>query len=318
MFLFRRIAPIILATSVLSCSGSDAGSGSNSGQAGSQNDGSAGVGNDANGNESDGPQASSGEIHVLNYNVAGFPSVIKDVDAETRIPQIAPLLPQFDIAGLQEIWSVDFYEMLAEGSGATTQRRFDEKFEDNPTGSGLATFTRFELVESHHEHFGSCYGTISNASDCLASKGFQMLRLKLAEGAELDFYNTHLEAGRGEEDLAARDVQVDMLVEFINRVSADRAVLLVGDLNLHDDPDDPQFVQLTRLLDGAQLDDSCDNVDCDQPGRIERLLTRDGGGVTIESISWANDEQFYDADGDKLSDHPAISARFAWTFEPKE
>lgn len=307
--MFRQIAFSSLTVSVLACASACA-----SGDPDSSSD------PDVTDSEQEpsGPQASSGEIHVLNYNVAGFPSAIKPVDAETRIPQIAPLLPDFDIAGLQEIWSHDFYDMLAEGSGAETQLRFDETFEKNPTGSGLATFTSLELVEYHHEHFGTCYGVLDHASDCLASKGFQMLRVRLADGAELDFYNTHLEAGRSEEDLAARDVHVDKLVESINTRSADRAVLLVGDMNLHDDPDNAQFVQLTRLLEGAKLDDSCDNVDCDEPGHIERLLTRNGGGVTIESISWANDAKFYDDDGAQLSDHPAISARFAWSFEPVE
>lgn len=258
---------------------------------------------------------SSGEFDVLNYNVAAFPPGVKEADPGIRIEQIAPLLTPFHIAGLQEVWHTEYYDVLADGSGAATQVRFDEPLAGRLYGSGLAVFSSFELVDFDHVNFELCEGFIDSASDCLASKGFQMIRLKLANGAELDFYNTHLEAGKGDLDLAARDDHVDHLLASINGQSADRAIILVGDLNLHDD-EPAQNIQLERLIGESNFRDSCDEIDCEEPGHIERLFMRDGGGVTLSSLSWNSDDDFFDSDGLGLSDHPAIRARFSWQTKP--
>ena len=101
-------------------------------------------------------------------------------------------------------------------------------------------------VESHEGiHFEACHGTVDGASDCLASKGFQWLVLDLG-GEPLHLYNTHMEAGGGPEDEAARASHVSQLVTHIQANATDEAIVFIGDTNLH--PDDPIDVPLIEAL----------------------------------------------------------------------
>ena len=263
-----------------------------------------------------GPEPASGSLHALTYNVHGFSETLAEDDPAARMPQIRDLLPDFDLVGLQEVWDDRWYDVLAEAPHATKER-FDTPLSDEKVyGSGLAQFATVPHAGYQEVHYDSCNGFLDGASDCLASKGFQAMRLVLAEGAELDWYNTHFEAGGSQADDDARIVQIDQMLELMTTWSDGRALLLTGDLNLHADSavDAPQ---LARLLDGSGLVDSCESLDCSNPNHIDRLLTRDGGGMTLQATEWENDPRFFDADGVELSDHPAIRARFDWSWSPE-
>lgn len=266
-----------------------------------------------------GPQPASGELPVLTYNVHGFtPSLAQD-DPEARMPQIAELLPEFDLVGLQEVWVDEYTDTLAE-SGHPNRERFDTPLnEERVYGAGLVMFARQEQVDYVETHYLGCNGVLDNASDCLASKGFQFQRIRLADGATVDWYNTHLEAGGGEDDRAVRADQVDLLLSFLAEESAGRAALLTGDLNLHNEADRPDdLLALGRLYDEGGFVDSCAALECADDTHIDRILTRDGGGLSFEATEWEDDPRFYDPAGAPLSDHPAIRATFAWAFEPPE
>jgi len=263
-----------------------------------------------------GPSAADGSFHALTYNVHGFSETLAGDDPAARMPQILDLLPDFDVVGLQELWDDRWYDVLAEAEHPTKERFDTPLNEDRVYGSGLAQFAHVPHLDYREVHYETCNGLLDGASDCLASKGFQAMRLELAEGAELDWYNTHFEAGGGDADDAARAAQIELMLEVMGTWSLDRPLLLIGDLNLHsDDPVD--IPQLTRLVDGAGLVDSCESIDCADPTHIDRLLTRDGMGLTLQATEWEDDPRFYDAAGEPLSDHPAIRARFDWSFEPE-
>ena len=259
------------------------------------------------------PQA--GSLHALTYNVRGFSETLAGDDPATRMPLIRDLLGDFDLVGLQEVWDDRWYDVLAEADHATKER-FDTPLNaDRVYGSGLAELARFPAADYREVHYTACNGLLDGASDCLASKGFQAMRLTLAEGVHLDWYNTHFEAGGGQADDDARLVQIDQMLELMGTWSDARALLLTGDLNLHSDSA-VDLPQLERLIDGAGLVDSCESIDCADPTHIDRLLTRDGGGLTIEATEWEDDPRFvYDGDV-PLSDHPAIRARFDWSWQP--
>ena len=141
---------------------------------------------------------------------------------------------------------------------------------------------------------------------------FQLLRLRLAEGVELDLYNSHLEAGGGEADQEARAVHVEQLVESMTTESEGRAVLFLADTNLHrSDPTDLPLLE--RLEEEAGLSDACEEVGCSEPDHIDRLMFREAAGLSLEPLEWTNELDFFDSDGVPLSDHPALSAVFAWS-----
>ena len=175
-----------------------------------------------------------GTLTALTYNVHGLPPEITGDDTEARLLAIGPRLAGFDLVGLQEDFDDGRHEQLAADAGFPTNVRFNEALEDRFYGSGLDVLSVLEVVDYLHEHFDDCYGTLDNAGDCLASKGFQAVRLQLGAG-EVDVYNTHLEAGGGEEDDLARLNQIDQIVAAMNGWSAGRAVIFTGDTNLHPD-----------------------------------------------------------------------------------
>jgi len=253
----------------------------------------------------------SGAMSVLTYNVHGLPSAITGDDTPARIEAIAPLLDGFDIVGLQEDFDDANHEMLAAASDHETQVRFSDLVSDDRYyGSGLSVFASFPLIETHHVHFTDCSGIVDGSSDCLASKGFQVIRLQLGAG-ELDVYNTHMEAGGGAEDNAARESNVLQLIDALQNYSADRAVLFVGDTNLHGgDPVDQPLVD--QLLEEGQLTESCDVVSCPEPGRIDRIFIRNASTVTLTVVDWAVEAGFEDAAGVALSDHDPISVTVEW------
>ena len=253
----------------------------------------------------------SGDFSALSYNVHGLPEAVTGDDTAGRIAQIAPLLEPFDLIGLQEDWDADNHAVLDAAVSHETREYFDEKVEEGRYyGSGLALFARWPETALLEQHYSTCSGLLDGASDCLASKGFVALRLRLGQG-ELDVYNTHMEAGGGEEDDVARAVHVDELLAAMAGFSAGRAILFMGDTNLHgDDPEDAPLI--AKLMEGAGLLDGCEAVGCEDPGRIDKMLFRDGEGVSLSPTSWEVAPGFVDEQGVDLSDHEPIHMDWSW------
>lgn len=259
-------------------------------------------------------EPAEGELRTLTYNVHGLPPEITLDDTTQRMTQIGPLLARYDLVGLQEDFIESNHDVLAEASGHPTQRWFGDVGDERIYGSGLAVFAGAAEVDHHHEWYEECYGYLDHSSDCMATKGFQMLRLQLAEGLEVDVYNSHFEAGGGEEDMAARESNVLQIIAGMQALSQDRALMFLGDTNLHGD--DPEDVALLDLwMEEIGWVDGCEVVGCDEPGRIDRVLLRSGGGVALEAASWAIEPAFFDAEGVPLSDHDAVSAGIRWAAE---
>lgn len=257
---------------------------------------------------------SSGQLEVLSYNVHGLPASITGDDTDARLAAIAPRLASYDVIGLQEDWIDRNHEVLEQASDHPTQVWFDDVLDDTRVyGSGLTVFSDPLEVDRRHVHYDTCNGVLDGASDCLASKGVQVLRLRLAEGVTFDLYNTHFEAGGSDEDDIARVAQIDIVVELLASFSDGQPVLFTGDFNLHagEQPDDDMLAQLT---DGTQLSDACAAVACDEPTRIDRVFYRDGAGLRWTVQEWRNDSAlFLDDEGVDLSDHPPIGATMDWT-----
>jgi len=258
---------------------------------------------------------SEGSFSGLSYNVHGLPSLITGDDTPARMAQIAPLLPEFDLMGLQEDFDETHHATLANAVPHPTKEWFNERIDtDRFYGSGLAVFSQAPAVLVHHEHYAECHGMLEGASDCLASKGFQAVRIQLGpdEDQTLDVYNSHLEAGGSDEDNAARATHVDQLLAAMSSISADRAVLFFGDTNLKDsDPADLPLI--TRFIEDASLTELCVAVDCPTPGRIDRILYRSSEALTLTGEDWWIAEGFEDDEGTPLSDHEPIAGQFSWS-----
>jgi endonuclease/exonuclease/phosphatase family metal-dependent hydrolase len=255
----------------------------------------------------------SGTFTALTYNVQGLPDALTDSDrpTEERMVRISPLLDGYDVVLVQEDFDPAYHALLVSEATHPTAAWFDAIVApDRVYGSGLASLARVgERVDVFQEHYTTCSGVLDGASDCLASKGFLVLRLSLG-GAELDVYDTHHEAGGGPEDLAARSAQVDQVLASMETLSEGRAVLLGGDTNLR--WSDPEDVPLLQRYADAGLRDACDEVGCPEPDHIDRFLLRDGPDLALNVSAWGVPPEFVDELGEDLSDHPPISATFRW------
>lgn len=252
-----------------------------------------------------------GTITALTYNVHGLPSVITGDDTPGRIARIGPLLNAYDLVGLQEDFDDRNHAVLVAASQHREHLRFSDALARRIYGSGLSILSRYAIVAHRHVHYSACHGRFTNASDCLASKGFQAARVRLAPGIEIDVYNSHLEAGGGDGDDAARAVQVEELMNAMNTWSAGRALILLADTNLRTG-DPVEAVLLDRLLAATGLEDACDAVGCAEPGRIDRIMLRSSEVVELTAVEWFVDAAFVDAAGRPLSDHDAIASTIRW------
>lgn len=253
-----------------------------------------------------------GELEVLTYNVHGLPSVVTGDDTMGRLTQIAPLLDSYDYVGIQEDFTEEGAVLLDEGTALPYRTRFDERVENERVyGSGLTSYSQTPFVSAAGVHFQDCHGLVEGASDCFASKGFQVLEVRLGEDQLLQVVNTHIEAGGGPEDEAARAGNVEDLIRGMSELSSDHPLLFLGDTNLH--PEQSVDAALSkRFEDELGLQDVCTVLDCAEPNRIDRIYYRAGHLVEFEVLEWRVATEFVDAEGQDLSDHDAIAARFQW------
>ncbi|MCC5951703.1 MAG: endonuclease/exonuclease/phosphatase family protein [Acidimicrobiia bacterium] len=287
--------------------------------------------------------ATSGEFLLLSYNVAGLPQEISDENPEVNIPLISPLLEPYDIVLTQEDFdwwqpqldALDFVNYHERLRADTTHPYRTERNPgpeaagldwevDRPdllVGDGLGILSRIPFTDVERVPWNDCFGGAATsdggAADCLAMKGFAVATFTLADGAEIDIYTLHAEAGSVEESLRIREENYQQLATFMAERSDGRAVIIAGDMNLHGEPDhrrvDVDIPVWERFLEATGLTYVCDVVTCELPGQIDKAAFRSGGGVEIEVLSqrFATDD-FVDGDGEDLSDHPPLEVRFAW------
>lgn len=259
------------------------------------------------------PAPDEGTFSVLSYNVHGLPDLLTNTSRPgvERMAEISPLLNAYDLIGLQEVFTVENHDAVL----AETEHGFVETFNtplnpDRAYGAGLEILASIgQHLESESLFYDTCYGTIDGSGDCLASKGVQLVTFDLGD-APLTLINTHHEAGGGLEDEEARERQVTQVIEALDALPSDRAVLYVGDFNLRES--DPADAPLLDAYAAAGLRNLCHELDCDEPERIDRIHLRDSDRITLTGLSWWVAEEFVDEDGADLSDHDAIAGTIRW------
>jgi len=190
---------------------------------------------------------------MLVYNVHGlFPLAAKD-DPRDRMPTIGWLANHYRVVLFQE--DFEYHDILAaqmEDSGGYRgngmgwdPRRVLAKILISPVsiflphfsppyGAGVTTFAEqpIEIAEVERVPYSRCNGWFSQNGDCWARKGFLMTRMRFPGGAEIDFYNTHLDAGPQRKSKSVRSSQFVELAEGIERLSPGRALIAAGDFNV--------------------------------------------------------------------------------------
>jgi endonuclease/exonuclease/phosphatase family metal-dependent hydrolase len=273
-------------------------------------------------------------LSVLVYNVEGLPWPIK-TGRSPRLREIARQLKVMhgngeapDIVLLQEVFSNDAAKIAArsgyphyvrgpeaamkrpptsaEAERELTRRRLKKKGEGfRPLmSSGLYILSRHEIVEARKQPFPKreCAGF-----DCLANKGIQHARIRLAGVPwTIDLFNTHLNS-RGstgvseDRSLLAHRLQIEEVVRFIE-ANRDPATPLVfgGDFNMRNAPRRFERFSLRK------------------PWPIVHEWCKDRMGECGVRLSWDGDEPWMDtqdlqgfADGDGIEIRPVrVEAMF--------
>jgi endonuclease/exonuclease/phosphatase family metal-dependent hydrolase len=261
------------------------------------------------------------------------------VNPEEHMPLISPLLEKYDVVLTQE--DFDWYGELAKPLDVVNYHgrlrkdvthRYRSKPHPGPEavdlpearmeqlqiGDGLGFLSRFPMADETRIPWIDC---ADGAADCLAMKGFSFQRMTLADGAEVDVYDLHLEAGGGEDDQLVQGKDVAQLQEYVLTHSKGHAVILAGDTNLHTDDEHPDGGggADTKLwedfLAATGLQDACVETDCPDTGRIDKVAFRSGDGVTLEAAAYdVPAERFKDSKGEDLSDHEPVVVTFHWSF----
>lgn len=276
------------------------------------------------------PAVQTGSFLALSYNVAGLPEGLSGSHPAVNTALIAPLLNGYDLVLMQETWKTPdpnplaplrvYHEILEAGAlhpfktpSAPQPNGTDPRRPTALVADGLNAFSRYPIAHLERHMWNLC---VDSAADCLSQKGFSLQRITFAPGVTVDVYDLHNEAGGTPEDDVARDLDVTQLSTFIQTFSADSAVIVGGDFNLHTN-EEPDSTQFQRLLAETGLADVCATLSCPSPGRIDKFLFRSHGAVALAPQSWRFEtDVFQDGNGDPLSDHDALAVRFSWSVVP--
>ncbi len=280
--------------------------------------------------------AKPNELSVLSYNVHGLSWVFAHDNPRARSPTIGWLANKYDVVLFQE--DFEYHGEIADQmEGSTAFRGNDMRMDvplvaakvllfpfwllipdfSPPYGSGLTTFVDSYLTQPSEvtvQAYDDCHGWFSDNWNCWASKGFVRVRIRLPNHAEVDIYQTHLDAGHKEGSIAARRNQLDALARAVEELSTDRAVIIGGDFNT------PYY----RPKDRAAILDFRERLSLQDSGAAPQLpwwrerdylLFRNGSRTKLVVLEAGEASEFVNQNL-ALSDHPALFARFRVEREP--
>ena len=254
----------------------------------------------------------SQDLNLLTYNIHGLNPIIAGDDPYNRIPIILSKITEYDIIFFQENWIYDnnsFSSMMESYNVfSTSYSKFfwpiNKLINSNGAGLSLAISKSIDLIDSSEHLFEYCSGWLSKDNDCLASKGFQHLRVRI-DGQILDLYNTHFDAGRSESDKNARLSQLNQLQKYIKVNSANYPVIIAGDLNILYESIEYKIIDSFIIDNKFALADWSSDLSKSKFGKLDYILYKSSNETNINFEKCKVDTNLRG-----LSDHPAIQAVF--------
>ena len=254
----------------------------------------------------------SQDLNLLTYNIHGLNPIIAGDDPYNRIPIILSKITEYDIIFFQENWIYDnnsFSSMMESYNVfSTSYSKFfwpiNKLINSNGAGLSLAISKSIDLIDSSEHLFEYCSGWLSKDNDCLASKGFQHLRVRI-DGQILDLYNTHFDAGRSESDKNARLSQLNQLQKYIKVNSANYPVIIAGDLNILYESIEYKIIDSFIIDNKFALADWSSDLSKSKFGKLDYILYKSSNETNINFEKCKVDSNLRG-----LNDHPAIQAVF--------
>ena len=272
---------------------------------------------------------SAGTFSLLNYNVAGLPVVHEPptkLSMEDAASQIGQRIRPYDVVNMQEDFNYHAYIYAADNHADRTSTSGPAGF-----GDGLNTVANDEFSEFQRVKWSSCY---PDNGDCFTPKGFSEMRLRLAPGVYVDYYNLHLNAGTSSGDETARQKEWQQLTAYMQANSAGDAVIVAGDTNSRYTRGDDQLAEFVadngltdswvRLeLGGVAPAAGAPPLMCDEAAITNtcevtnKAFYRSSKQITLEATAYNNEHaKFLDSAGAMLSDMDPILTDFSWSQNP--
>jgi len=265
-------------------------------------------------------EAGSGAFNTLTYNIAGTPTAYNGF-SNTNTAFISCYVKPFGIVNVQEdfLWHATLYDTC------------DNHPYRTPTsgtagiGDGLNTLSSFWFDDLDRVTW-----TNRADSDALTPKGFSLIRVRLAEGVYVDFYNLHAQPGTSSTDLADSVSDVNQMLTYIEANSAGNAVMVMGDTNTrytragqnmwaflrHGFADawikDVRSGSIPAVGSGDLVCGSSQTAraDCEI---VDKVLWRNNGVVNLQAPTYVDRQNAVDGSGVQLSDHHPIEVDWSYT-----
>lgn len=264
-----------------------------------------------------------GQLSVLTYNVAGLPDAFSSGSPATNTVKISPLLNDYDIVVVQEDFSYHS-DLISQNIHPYRSQHSG----DIAIGDGMNHFSYSYYSDFMRVKWSDCYGVFDSGTDCLTPKGFSLARHFLNNGAIVDVYNLHADAGSDTNSNTARGKNLLQLLNFIEVNSAGHAVIVAGDTNsrftrstdkLHNYVQagfKDVWVETARQgnypTSGAPALTDCSNKNSGNCERVDKILYRSGPGVSLSLNDAFVPAHFVDQQGAPLSDHDPVAAYFSY------
>jgi len=263
------------------------------------------------------------EFTVITYNTHGLKQRFTEEAAppDRRFPTIGRLLNGYDIALLQE--DFEYHELIRTSAKHRIRKRGNVQdrnlFADliapivcGACGAGLSTLVDLDdstLIHEYREAYEAYNGWIGGHYDAWVTKGFLIVRMRLDNGAVVDVYNTHLDAGKKKriKDQLARRSQLRQLRAVMEKYSRGNAVIVGGDFNNRIDRPSEDFEEFVATM---SLREVAAQTGSQWRPRKDYIFYRSGDDVEVSVAESGEAAEFVDPSGQRLSDHPPIYARF--------
>ena len=261
-----------------------------------------------------------GSFNILSYNVGGLPEIISSSKPSKYTKLISPKLNDYDVVNCQEDFGYN------DDLTSKIDFPYRTEFSGNvPFGNGLMTFSRFPLFMSTKIKWKDTHGIIIDGADQMIPKGFTYASMEIKPGFFIDIYNIHTDADCDEESMKCRRSNMAQLAEYINKVSAGKAVIVFGDTNSRYTRIGDDFNELLLIpcnlkdawiqnVMGGEIPPKGDSRMVDDLGQlgevVDKIFFRSGKNLEINASTFKLLlTEFTDDEGNQLSDHYPITSR---------
>jgi len=261
-----------------------------------------------------------GDFSILTYNVAGLPFPISSAvyPRWTNTREISSLANQFDVMNVQEDFSYH-WALISNSLFPTQTTPFPPTLVwplGVPFSDGLNTNSAYPIKRLDRQQWFEC-----TADNCLTPKGFTYSQMQLPGGQTVDVYNLHANTGGGE----TTEANMLQLTNYIQQNSAGRAVIVTGDFNVRysENSDLKNFTDANGLSDAWIVTGNGTNtppyaptcMDANNCELLDKVFYRSAsdGSVVLTAVGYQNeDANFYNSDGEPLSDHSPVAVRMRY------